>query len=61
MLFNIVDSSTNKEALTTEKVRKNSVLPIYKKTVVSICMAESPLSPLYLLGNIQSGKSEKKL
>jgi hypothetical protein len=31
MLFNIVDSSTNKEALTTEKVRKNSALPIYKK------------------------------
>jgi len=46
MLFNIVDSSTNKEALTTEKVRKNSVLPIYKKCSEYLHGRKSTDSPL---------------
>jgi hypothetical protein len=32
-----------------------------QETVVNIFMPESPVSSFYLLGNIQSGKSEKKL
>ena len=35
--------------------------PDLQETVVTIFIVESPSSPLYLLGNIQSGKSEKKL
>jgi len=60
MPFTIVHSSTNKEALRTEKVRKNCA-PDLQETVASIFMVESPSNPLYSLGNIQSEKSEKKL
>jgi hypothetical protein len=58
--FDIVKSPIIKEASKTEKVR--NVLPSdLQETVVSIFMVESPPTPLYLLGNIQSGKSQKKL
>jgi hypothetical protein len=57
--FDIVKSPIIKEASKTEKVR--NVLPSdLQETVVSIFMVESPPTPLYLLGNIQSGKSKKK-
>jgi hypothetical protein len=36
-------------------------LPDLRETVRSIFIVESPPSPLYLLGNLQSGKSKKKL
>ena len=32
-----------------------------RETALSIFMVESPPSPLYLLGNLQSGKVRKKL
>jgi hypothetical protein len=48
-----------KEALKAEKVRKMFSLNL-QETVVSLFMAESSPTPLYLLGNIQSGKSEKE-
>jgi hypothetical protein len=59
-LFEIVDPSTITEASKTENVRKNFV-PELQETVVSVFMVESPASPLYLLRNIQTGKSKKKL
>jgi len=41
------------------KVR-NVLPPDLQETVVSIFMVESPPTPLYLLGNVQSGKKVRK-
>jgi len=59
-LFEIVEPSTIKEAPKTEKLKKNFA-PDLQETVVSVFMVESPPSPLYLLGNIKTGKSKKKV
>ncbi len=49
-----------KEDPKTEKSKK-IVSPDLQETVVSFIMVESPPSSLYLPGNIQTGKSKKKL